>query len=104
GSWLARWTDDDKRQVEAQRHLDETVASLAAAGIQARGETGADEPIQAADDALRQFAADEVVFVTDPDDRANWLEQGVVDAARARYAIPVFHVVVTRDPLERTSS
>ena len=62
-----------------------------ARGSLARGEVGADDPIQAADDALRTFEADEVVFVTGGDD-ANWLERGVVDLARERYDIPVTHV------------
>jgi hypothetical protein len=98
GSWLARWTDDDRRQAEAQRHLDDTTRALEAAGVAARGITGPDDPIQAADDGLRQLAADEVVFVTAPEDRARWLEHGVIEAARARYAVPVTHVVLETDP------
>ena len=55
GSWLARWTDDDRRQADAQTHLATTMETLATAGISARGETGSDDPIQAADDGLRRF-------------------------------------------------
>jgi len=42
---------------------------------------------------LREFPADEVVFVTGGGD-GNWLEQGVVDVARARYDLPVTHIEV----------
>ena len=52
GSWLSRWTGDESQYADARTHLDETVAALAAAGIPPRGETGADDPLQAADDGL----------------------------------------------------
>jgi hypothetical protein len=89
-SRLAHWTGDDASREDAETHLAETLDGLAAAGVSARGTVGADDPIQAADDALRTFGADEVVFVTGDED--NWLEHGVVDRARERYDIPVTHV------------
>lgn len=95
-SWLGHWTDDDGRREEARRHLDDTVRALGAAGIPAGGETGSDDPLEAADDGLRTFPADEIVFVTHPDDTANWLERGVVTEARRRYGIPVSHILVDR--------
>jgi GABA permease len=93
-SKLARWTGDESAYRTAQEHLDATVAALSSAGIAASGEIGPHDPLQAADDGLREFPANEVVFATHPDDTANWLEQGVVEEARARYALPVTHVVV----------
>jgi GABA permease len=69
------------------------LALLEEAGVSARGEVGARDPIRAADDALREFPADEVVFATHSGADANWLEQGVVEAARSRYDVPVTHVV-----------
>ena len=92
GSWLARWTGDESAHVDARKHLDDTVSSLARAGISAQGETGADDPIQAADDGLREFAANEIVFVTKPGTNTDWLEQGVIETASARYPIPVTHI------------
>lgn len=93
-SKLARWTGDESAYRDAQEHLDATVTSLSGAGIAARGEIGPHDPLQAADDGLREFAANEVVFATHPDDSSNWLEAGVVDQARERYEIPVLHVLV----------
>jgi hypothetical protein len=93
-SRLARWTSDESAYGHAQEHLDATIASLSAAGISARGTIGPHDPLQAADDGLREFAADEVIFATHPEDSSNWLERGVVDQARDRYGIPVTHVVV----------
>ena len=37
------------------------------------------------------FAADEVVFVTGSGD-ANWLEQGILEVARARYDTRISHI------------
>ena len=93
-SRLARWTGDEGSYVEARQHLDETLRELTALGVDASGEIGAHDPIQAADDALRVFAADELLFATHAESDANWLEQDVVDAARNRYGLPVTHIVV----------
>lgn len=94
GSRLSHWTGDDQARHEAQGNLERTVEALTAAGVGARGEVGADDPIQAADDALREFPADEVVFATHPETAATWKERGVVETARTRYQLPVSHVVV----------
>jgi hypothetical protein len=97
GSRLSHWTGDDHARHDAEGNLERTVAALAAAGITARGEVGSDDPVQAADDALREFPADEIVFATHPDDHANWKERGVVEIARDRYDLPVAHVDVDPD-------
>jgi len=95
GSRLARWTGDESQFVDARNHLDDTVAALAAAGITATGETGADDPLQAADDGMREFAAHEIVFVTKPGTGTDWVERGVVETARQRYAVPVTHIALS---------
>ena len=47
-------------------------------------------------DALGEFAADEVVVVTRPDDEATWLEEGSSEAiARALGGIKVTRLVVS---------
>ena len=94
GSRLARWTGDESQFADARRHLDETVAVLQAAGIEASGETGAEDPLQAADDGLREFPAHELVFVTRSGTNTDWAERGVVESARERYAIRVTHIEV----------
>lgn len=97
GSWLARWTGDESSHADARKHLDDTVTALARAGISARGETGADDPLQAADDGLRGFPAHEIVFVTKPGTNTDWAERGVIEAARGRYAVPVEHIALGSD-------
>jgi hypothetical protein len=96
-SRLAHWTGDDSQQGHAERHLGETLTGLEAAGVPASGMVGSDHPIQAADDALRMFPADELVLVTDAG-RANWLEDDAISATRERYGIPVTHVQADTQP------
>jgi hypothetical protein len=67
---------------------------LAEAGVQARGEVGDGDPLQAMEDALRTFGADEIIISTHPEGRSNWLERGIVEKARERFAVPITHVVV----------
>lgn len=92
-SRLGRWTGDEASYETAKQHLDDTLRELSALGVEASGKIGASDPIQAADDALRVFAADELVIATHPDSQANWLEKDVVDVARSRYGLPVTHIV-----------
>ena len=92
---LRTWvSDEDGAREAAQRRLDATLARLASAGVDARGEVGDGDPLQAIDDALRTFGADEIVISTHPEGRSNWLERGVVSGARGRFEVPIRHVVV----------
>jgi GABA permease len=94
GSRLARWTGDEGAYQDAEQHLNATVEALTREGVRARGHIGPHDPVQAADDGLREFPADEIVFATHPGSSVNWLEEGVVETARSRYDIPVTHIVV----------
>jgi hypothetical protein len=92
---LKHWvSDEDGARAAAQDRLDASLAELADAGVQARGEVGDGDPIQAMEDALRTFGADEIIISTHPEGRSNWLERGVVEKARERFAVPITHVVV----------
>jgi len=87
-------SDVDKAREQAQQRLDASLARLRADGIDANGEVGDGDPIQAIEDALRTFGADEIIISTHPEGRSNWLERGVVSGARERFAVPITHVVV----------
>jgi hypothetical protein len=92
---IRHWTsDEDTARTAAQIRLDESLAALSADGIDAHGTVGDDDPCQAIEDALRVFAADEIVFSTHPPGRSNWLERGVVERVRERFDLPITHVVV----------
>jgi hypothetical protein len=94
-SKLRHWTsDEDRARGDAQQRLDESIPQIAALGVDARGEIGDADPVQAIDDALRTFGADEIVISTHPEGASNWLERGEVEKARQRFAVPITHVVV----------
>jgi hypothetical protein len=92
---LRHWaSDDDNARARAQERLATSLERLNADGVNARGEVGDSEPLQAIEDALRTFGADEIIISTHPEGRSNWLEKGVVSGARERFAVPITHVVV----------
>jgi hypothetical protein len=92
---LKHWvSDEDGARSAAQERLEESLSKLADAGVQARGEVGDGDPLQAIEDALRTFGADEIIISTHPEGRSNWLERGVVTSARKRFTVPITHVVV----------
>jgi hypothetical protein len=92
---LRHWvSDDDGARAAAQERLDESLAKLSEAGVEARGEVGDGDPLQAIEDALRTFGADEIIISTHPEGRSNWLERGVVEKSRERFSVPITHVVV----------
>jgi GABA permease len=92
---LRHWTsDEDGAREAAQQRLDASLAAMRSAGIDATGEVGDSDPLQAIEDAIRTFAPDELIISTHPPERSHWLERGVVSGARERFALPVTHVVV----------
>ena len=97
-SQVRHWaSDEDGARAAAQLRLDGSLARLRQHGVQADGEVGDGDPLQAIEDALRTFGADEIVISTHPEGRSNWLERNVVGAARERFDVPITHVVVDLD-------
>jgi hypothetical protein len=92
---VKHWTsDEDEARRTAQQRLETSLRAIREAGIDAVGEVGDGDPLQAIEDALRTFAPDELVISTHPEGRSNWLERDIVSHARERFAMPVTHVVV----------
>jgi uncharacterized membrane protein len=94
-SRIRHWTsDEDRAREQAHERLERSLAALSEAGVEARGEVGDDDPMQAIEDALRTFGADEIIISTHPPGRSNWLEKDVITHARERFDLPITHVVV----------
>ena len=92
---LRHWaSDEDPARAEARKRLDTSLERLRRNGIEADGEVGDAEPLQAIEDAVRTFGPDEIIISTHPEGRSHWLERGVVTGARERFAVPITHVVV----------
>jgi hypothetical protein len=97
GSRLAHWLSDlGRARLEAQELLALSLAGLAAGGLDARGRVGDPDPVVAAEDALRTFPADGVVFVGEvEDDRV----AGAAADVRDRLSIPVRHLALGAAPV-----
>ncbi|HEY4411424.1 MAG TPA: universal stress protein [Gaiellaceae bacterium] len=92
---VRHWVSDtDGARAQAERRLQTWVAQLEATGFTVRGEIGDGDPLVAIEDALRTFGADEIVISTHPEGKSHWLEQDLIGKARARFAVPITHVVV----------
>jgi hypothetical protein len=71
----------DDRRADAEATAQALASELNRDGVRARGVVGADDQVLAADDALRTFGADEIVFVGADD--------ALLEKALARFAVPV---------------
>ena len=88
-------SDPDPAIRRAQEVADESAERLDEAGIDAAADTGESDPLQAIEDALVTFEADEIVLCTNPGGERNWLEEGIVDAAKERFTVPVRHFEIS---------
>jgi GABA permease len=100
----AEWTGDagDAPDVARER-LEASLESMRAAGFEADGHLGEIDPSQAVEDAVREFAPDELVVATHPDGRGAPYEQGLVERLQSEFAMPLTHVVVDLDADRRAS-
>ena len=80
------WTSDlDGARADAQERLDRTLERLHAAGVEAEGEIGDEDPLRAIEDVLRTFGADGILVSG---------ERDVVARARERIALPIAGIPV----------
>jgi hypothetical protein len=90
--WLA--TDEDDARAEAADIAHSAGRAVEAGAGRVEAEVGDPDPVQAIEDALRQFPAEEVIVVTRPGDEAGWLEKDSAEEASERFGVPVTHLVV----------
>jgi hypothetical protein len=82
--WLTN--DEDAARNDAQEKAERVAA---AAPQQAATDVGDSDPVQAIEDALRTFRADEIVVVAPPEDDTSWLETETAESAQERFGAPV---------------
>ena len=92
-NWLTNAEDDAR--AEADSLAVKTAAAAPTQDVEAR--VGDSDPLTAIADALRTFAADEILVVAHTDDEAGWLEAGRDVEARTRFGLPVTRVTVAED-------
>jgi len=101
---IRHWASDvDRARAEAESRLEDSVQVLRAHGLEARGEIGDDDALQAIEDSLRRFGADGIIVVTHGDAHGNELDPAVVEKARERFALPITHVVASTRPAPATA-
>jgi GABA permease len=88
--WLANAEDGARGDAEAR--ADQIADAVHTDNVDK--EVGDTDPVQAIRDALTTFPADEIVVLTKPDDEVTWLEEGTTEEARARFDLPVRHLVI----------
>jgi hypothetical protein len=86
-SWLDRWTNaEDAARADAAARAE---AAADAAPAVSEPHVGDVDPVQAIEDGLRQWPADEVVVLTAPAEQATWIERNLGDDAQERFDVPV---------------
>jgi len=86
-------SDVDGAIARAHDRVELAVGELRDRGVSTRGEVGDSNPMVAITDALANFPALEIVIATHPAGQSNWLERGLIENVRARFDLPVTHLV-----------
>lgn len=85
--WIA--SDTDKSTKRADERLQTVLGQLNELGADARGRTGADDPLLAFEDAIREFAPDHLLVGLRSEDRSGWQERRLLDRLLERFDIPL---------------
>ncbi len=89
--------DVDEPAREAEHRLEDSLAALRGSGVAASGAVGDPDPVLAAEDALREAPADEVLIFEHEDSQARWFENGLFERAQAQLEPPLRMVLVHDD-------
>jgi hypothetical protein len=81
--------DVDEPREQAEQRLRATLRNLRQHGIEASGEVGDPDPVQAAQDALLKAPADEVLFFEHGDNEARWFEGDLFERAKESLEPPL---------------
>src|SRR5690606_20701939 len=94
GSKAEFWSSDTDAATElARQRMELTRIDLEQAGRRVRAQVGDGDPNQTHLDAVSEFPADKILTSTLPPDRSHWLEEGVVERAKAEIGLPIRHLV-----------
>lgn len=90
--WLT--SDTDRATAQADGRLAAVLGQLDEAGRPASGRIGADDPMLAFEDAVREFGPDHLLIALRRVDRAGWQEKGLLEGLLARFglALTVFEI------------
>jgi hypothetical protein len=92
------YVDEDAALADATYRLRGCIACLRRDGIRVEGQLGDRDAVHAIGDALREFPADEILFVAAPQRPSGWLREDVIDRARHTFQQPVKHIPLPPAP------
>ncbi len=95
--------NEDEATADAQGRLDAMLEHLKGLGLNATGEVGYRDPVEAARDALRSHPAEEIILSTLPTGISRWLGQDVPSRLKSAVSVPVVVVTAERAPIETKS-
>jgi hypothetical protein len=90
--------DVDHAIAPARERLSRTLRELQAAGIEAHGEVGDSDPMQAIQDEVVKFHPDQILLVAHRDEEGAFAERGLLDQAERDLDMPVTELVVDKQP------
>lgn len=93
--WIA--SDTDKAMERADERLQTVLGQLNDMGADARGRIGADDPLLAFEDAIREFAPDHLLIGLRREDRSGWQERRLLDRILERFEMPMTVVQLPRE-------
>lgn len=84
--WLASATDEAHEEADERLHA--VLGQLDEIGAEPHGSVGADDPLQALEDAIRDFHPDHLLIALRSGGEADWQERGLLDSLDERFGIP----------------
>jgi len=85
--WLASATDKSREQADERLHT--VLGQLEELGADATGRVGADDPLLALEDAIRDFKPDHLLIALRSGEQSDWQERGLLDAVEQRFGLPM---------------
>jgi hypothetical protein len=87
--WLSSATDKAREQADERLQAVLGQVSEIQGSGEARGEVGADDPLLAFEDAVREFEPDHILIGLRSAVRSAWQERGLLDQVLGRFGLPV---------------
>lgn len=89
--------DVDPAARRAEQRLETSLHELSSHGVAAEGSIGDPDPVLAAQDALREEGADEILIFERTESQARWFEDGLFERAKQELEPPLRMIVLRSD-------
>jgi hypothetical protein len=81
----------------ARERLDATLREFRGAGVEAHGEVGDSDPIQAISDEIVKFDPEAILVVAHRDEEGAFAEKGLLEQAERDFELPVLELIVSHE-------